>query len=382
MLMTLDTSTPVRIHKSIALLHPAANLWYLCRAADPEGRGRVELSASECQLLKVSRPTIYRWLREGWTLGLFRNYWWEADRLTVSLGGLKKACLSSGMESWGPVATVRLGDILGGRLRAIASMLQTQDLQEKSRYAALHALKDHERKHFKIPTAAQTLNLSSPNLDCGEVPGLAHLGKQKVFVLRSFIPFGVSQTRICEELNASARSCGVCTRTLRNHLKRLDVDRRQLVQSKPEYREIRTAIEFGAQGHKAKGYADIRFEREGDRVRLHEPNGKSSARREGGHQLKPDRLFRYFGADWIYRTNLYGLAYQLTSMKCSRSQYKRTLARNARNPYPEPTSGQSDAKAATTQLTGGKLDFGGDQDKEEKNDNSPKLRPEPVRPLN
>lgn len=360
MLINLDTSTSVRIHKSIALLHPAANLWYLCRAADPEGRGRVELAASEWLLLGVSRPTIYRWLREGWALGLFRNYWWEGDRLTVSLGGLKKACLRSGMENWGPVAVVRLGDILVGRnRRAIASAIQVQDLQERSRYAARHALNELERKHFKIPTAAEMLNLSSPKLDCGEVPGLAHVGASKIFVGRSFIPFGVSQERICEELNAEARSCGICTRTLRNHLKRLSVDRRQLVQTKPEYREIRTALDFEAQGHKAKGDSDIRFEREGDHVRLHEPNGKSSARREGGHQLKPDRLFRYFGADWVYRCNLYGLAYQLTSMKCSRSQYKRTVAQNAQNPYPEPVSGQSDAGEATTQLTAVKLNFGG-----------------------
>lgn len=355
MLINLDTSTSVRIHKSIALLHPAANLWYLCRAADPEGRGRVELSASEWQLLGVSRPTIYRWLREGWALGLFRNYWWEGgDRLTVSLAGLKKACLRSGMESWGPTATVSLGDILGGRRRAIASAIQTQDLQERSRYAARHALNKLERKHFKIPSVAE-LNLSSPKMDCGEVPGLVHAGSEKIFVGRSFLPFGVSQERICEELNAEARSCGVTTRTLRNHLKRLSVDRRQVVQAKPEYREIGAALRWDAQGHRAKGDADIWFEREGDHIRLREPNGKSSARREGGHRLKPDRLFRYFGADWIYRCNLYGLAYELTSMKRSRAEYKRRLTRNDRNPYPEPISGQSDAGDATTQLTEGKL---------------------------
>lgn len=355
MLITLDTSTPVRIHKSIALLHPAASLWYLCHAADPLGRGRVELSASEWQLLGVSKPTVYRWLREGWALGLFRNYWWKGDRLTVSLGGLKKACLSSGMESWGPVATVRLGDFLGGRLRAIASMIQTQDLQEKSRYAAGHALNDLERRCFKIPSVAETLNLSSPKMDCGEVPGLVHSGSEKIFVGRSFIPFGVSQERICEELNAEARSCGVCTRTFRNHLKRLEVDRRQVVQAKPEYREIGAALRWDAPGHQAKG-GDIWFEREGEHIRLDEPNGKSSARREGGHRLKPDRLFRYFGANWIYRCNLYSLVYELTSMKRNRSGYKRSLARNARNPYSEGTSGQSDAGDATTQLTEGKLD--------------------------
>jgi hypothetical protein len=298
---------PIRIHKAIALRHAAAGLWYVCRALDTKGTGRVNLFAQDWQLLKVSKSTIYRWLRQGHALGLFRNYWWEGDRLSISLGALSKACLKSGMKSWGAAAVVSLGDIIGN-LRSLASAISVHDLQEKSRFAAKTALNGLERKFFKIPTATETLNLTSQNMASGVVPGLIHVGADKVFVGRSFIPFGVSQERVCEDLNAEETSCGVSPRTLRNHLKRQGVERRQLVQAKPEYRAIGSAIAFGAAG---------------DLINLDETNGKTSAKRPGGHLLKPERFFRYFRADWLYRCNLYALAHELSSMKYSRRKYKK-----------------------------------------------------------
>lgn len=303
--------TEICIHRAIALRHPAARLWYVCRAFDTKGTGRVNLFAEQWQLLLVSKSTIYRWLREGLALGLFRNYWWEGERLSVSLGALSKACLKSGMKSWGTAAVVCLGDIIEGNLRSLASALTVQDLQEKSRFAAKSALNKLERRIVKIPTAAETLNLTSQNTARGVVPGLVHVGADKIFVGRSFVPFGVSQERVCEDLNAEETSCGVCPRTLRNHLKRQGVERRQLVQAKPEYRAIGSAIAFGAAG---------------DAIHLEEFNGKTSAKRPGGHLLKPERFFRYLGADWLYRCNLYALAHELSSCKRSRHNYKKLRA--------------------------------------------------------
>lgn len=143
------------------------------------------------------------------------------------------------------------------------------------------------------------------------MPGLVHVGADKIFVGRSFVPFGVSQERVCEDLNAEETSCGVCPRTLRNHLKRQGIERRQLVQSKPEYRKIAQAIAFGAAG---------------ETIHLEEFNGKTSAKRPEGHLLKPERFFRYLGADWLYRCNLYALAHELSSCKRSRHNYKKLSA--------------------------------------------------------
>lgn len=365
-------SQQIRIHKSLLLRHPAVKLWYLCRAADPQARGRVELTPEELALLKVSKSTLYRWLREGREIGLFRIYEFRPDgSLYVSMGGLTKACSQSGMRSWGAVTTVPLREILFGFMRAQASAIQSQDLQEKSRYAAGHSLNALERRCFKIPSTDTILNHTSPKLACGVVPGLVAFGADKIFVGRSFIPFGASQERICAELNAEPTSCGVCPRTLRNHLKRLGINRRQLVQAKPEYKEINSAFRWGSTGYKVKG-DDIYFQRESDRLRLYEPNGKSSARRPGGHLLAPERFFRYFGADWIYRCNLYALDYELTSMKRSRHEYKKMMRLE---PTKQPVENLALDNSPQTPLlevmphdrTAGAS--WGNQNKEEKNDN-------------
>lgn len=373
---------PVRIHKSLLLRHPAAKLWYLCRAADEQSRGRVELTPEELALLKVSKSTLYRWLREGREQGLFRIYQFRPDgSLYVSLGGLQKACKQSGMKSWGAVTTVPLREILEGFMRALASAIQSLDLQEKSRYAAGHSLNALERRCFKIPTADTILNHTSPKLACGVVPGLVSVGADKIFVGRSFIPFGASQERICAELNAEPTSCGVCDRTLRNHLKRLGIERRQLVQAKPEYKEATTAMRWGSTGYKVGN--DISFQREGDRLRLFEPNGKSSASRPGGHLIEPDRFFRYFGTDWIYRCNLYDLDYELTSMKRSRHEYKKMM-RNQQPKQPVENSALDNSpQTPLSELMPADRAAGasaGNQNKEEKNDNAQKLEPETVSP--
>lgn len=347
---------PIRIHRAIALRHPAAGLWYVCRALDTKGTGRINLLAEQWQLLKVSKSTIYRWLREGTALGLFRNYWWEGERLSVSLGALAKACLKSGMRSWGTAAVVCLGDILEGNLRSLASAISVQDLQEKSRFAAKTALNELERRIYKIPTAAETLNLTSQNTACGVVPGLVHVGADKIFVGRSFVPFGVSQERVCEDLNAEETSCGVCPRTLRNHLKRQGIERRQLVQSKPEYRKIGSAIAFGAAG---------------ETIHLEEFNGKTSAKRPGGHLLKPERFFRYLGADWLYRCNLYALAHELSSMKRSRHNYKKLQAIALASPVENLARAQTPQTPKIQEMPTARPAgaAGTDGIKEEKNDN-------------
>lgn len=353
---------PVRIHQSLLLRHPAAKLWYLCRAADPQGRGRVELSSEDLALLGVSKPTLYRWLREGRVIGLFRIYRFYPDgSLYVSLGGLKKACRQSGMRSWGAVATVPLGEILEGFMRAAATALATQDLQERSRFAARNALNDLERRCFKIPATTEVLSPTSLKMSRGAVQGLVHVGPSKVFVGRSFIPFGVSQERICAELNASERSCGITPRTLRNHLKRLGVERRQLVQAKPEYQTISAAIKWGAVD---------------DELVLDEFNGKSSAKRPGGHRLKIGRFFTYFGATWLYRCNLYDLEYELTSMKRSRREYKRSIRIEEQLPSEQtiaPTRSSTVENSAPEKSTASARPVGAalaSHNKEEKNDNS------------
>lgn len=372
-------NAPVRIHRSLLALHPSAKLWYLCRAADQQGRGRVLLSPEQLAILDVHQSTIYRWLKEGREVGFFRIYEFRSDgNLYVSLAGLPKVSRQAQLLSWGSVTTVPLREVIQNLMRSLASAIQAQDLQEKSRYAAGQALNALERRCFRIPSADQVLSLPSLKLACGEAPGLVHVGDRKIFVGRSFIPFGASQKKICEVLSSQPRSCSISEQTLRNHLKRLEVERCQIVQAKPEYKQITSALRWESAKFQTKG-DEISFHQEGDRIRLNEPNGKSSARREGGHLIKPERFFRYMGADWIYRCNLYKLNYEFTSMKAARRKYKCTLKKN---PFPivenlppsappqTPQEGMPSDRPAGASL--------GNQNKEIKNKNAQTPEPEVI----
>lgn len=313
----------IRVHAGIAR-KPWARLWYLARGFDFSGRGIITLPADlVCQLLTVSRPTLYMWLQQGKRDGAFRDYKFRRNSLTIWLGGLKQVCKNLQLTSWGATAVVSLLEA-NQNLRAIATVIVTHDLQSKSHFAARKSLKPTERKLFTPPAAEAVLaeaNRSSPKPAKGQVAFLLHVGKQLAFVSKSFIPYGASQQAIGAEL-------GVSEWTIRRHHRRLNLERRQLAQAKGAYTLISAGMEWESdQCHAEPG---IWSERSGDGFKLHEPNGISSSSRPGGHLIAPRRLFKAFGKTWLYRCNLYAVSrFKLTSMKAAKRDYKVYLDRFA-----------------------------------------------------
>ena len=367
-----------RLHASILLLTPASKLWYLCRALDLSGRGHVILSPQQLRILEEKQSTIYRWLKQGEELGLFRRYSWAGNTLQISLGSLWRTCKKAGIKNWGAVAdNVPLTEILknNGR-RATATAITIQDWQERSRYAAKNQLNPLERKCFDIPATAAVLTpQTSPKLTSGGTPGVLHVGQKRVFVGRSFIPFGVSQKRISDELNAQPASCGVSVRTVQRHVERLEVKHRQLMQARREYREIAHRIKQGATSWQCRSDADISFTwgSQPDEIVLHERNGKSSARREGGHIIKLDQLCNYSNTHWRYRCNLYLLSYELTSMRATRYQWKKRQSSAKIEPVensPAAVSPQTPQMPESPKLHDLGRGLGG-QNKSVKNENPP-----------
>jgi hypothetical protein len=365
----------IRVQSSLLGLHGASGLWYLARALDKQGEGKVIISPEWWQRLEVAKSTIYRWLREGEVLGLFRRYWWRGNTLHIILGGLTKVCIKSGIKNWGAAAVVPLEDAIHKR-RQLASAITTQDLQDKSHYAARQQLNQLERRCFDIPEPDQLLNCqTSSKMTSGGTRGVVHVGRQRLFVGRSFIPYGVSQKHVCEVLNSQPGSCGFSRWTLQRHLKQLDVVKRQVVQAKPEYKEITTALKYGSTHWKCKSDANISFHRADETdVILDEPAGKSSARKSGGHRLHIDRFFPYFGAVWLYRNNIYGLDYQLSSMKALRRKLKglRNRVKTANEPVENSIvqiTPQTPQMHKSPQLHPVGV-LGGDHNKGSKNDNS------------
>lgn len=307
----------VRVHSAIAR-YPWARLWYLARAFDPVGRGIVELPADLTrQLLNVAKSTLYEWLRDGKRAGAFRNYKFEGNCLHIWLGGLPKVCATLSLNNWGATATVSLLDV--NRLRAIATGITTADLQKKSHFAARRKLNQRERRFFTPPTPDQILeqaNRSSEKPARGQVPFLLWVGDRVAFVGKAFVPFGVSQKAIGAEL-------GISERTVRRH--QLGITRRQIAQAKHAYQSI--AIGLDHEVDRWISEPDIYWQRIGEGVHLHEPNGVSSAKREGGHRLHRKRFFTRWGRTWLLRCNIYALDIQLNSMRTARRRFKRYVDR-------------------------------------------------------
>lgn len=310
----------VRVHAGIAR-KPWARLWYLSRGLDPQGQGIIDLPADVvCQLLAVSKPTLYEWLRNGLQDGAFRRYKFRQNHLQIWLGGLHKVCQSLNLKTWGATAVMSLLDV-NRHIRALATGIVTADLQSKSHFAARRSLKEHERQFYSPPTAEAILaegRRSSQNPVKGQVPFLLHVGPSLAFVSKSFVPFGASQRSIGAAL-------GVSEWTVRRHHRQLDLERRQIVQAKAAYQ----LIDIGIQWEAEQCYAEpgIWSITSGSSIQLHEPNGITSSRREGGHLITRQRLFRCAGKTWLRRCNIYGVAHiRLVSMKAARRQNRQSMA--------------------------------------------------------
>lgn len=312
----------VRVQTGIAR-QPWARLWYLTRAFDPTGRGLVNLPADTiCQLLAVSRPTLYEWLREGKRVGAFRQYKFKNNCLRIILGSLIKVCASLGLPSWGAVATVPLLEV-NHQLRAIATGIATADLQNKSHFTARRSLTNRERQFFSPPTADQILaeaKRSSEKPARGQVPFLLWVGDHVAWVSKAFVPFGASQRSIGAEL-------GINERTVRRHQQQLGLERRQIAQAKHAYQSIAIGLEHESDRWVAE--PNLHWQRVGDdEVHLYEPNGISSSRREEGHRIKRQRLFTRWGKTWLLRCNIYGVSHiHLNSMQVARLRLRRYLDR-------------------------------------------------------
>ena len=323
--------------------YPWARLWYYLRAIDTTGSGLLIVSWIETKrLLSCATSTLYQWLREAREAGAVYEYSRKGDRLRIRLGGLFNVCRNLGLNNFGAVAVLPLGQVLI-KCRALATAIATQQLQEQSRHAAQKSLSNSEKKVFTIPNALDVIGEAKnashePSRGATKIPFLIHVGAKRAFVSKGFIPFGTSQGAIASEL-------AISDRTVRRHLAELEVESRQLCQSKQEYAMINPAVRYGLGEYESE--SDVRFRIEEGEIILHERNGWTNHWRKGGHRipltdnrLNPscDRVFYYFDKYWLYRCSIYGLSHHLKKMKVARRNYRRYLANDKPNLSPKPSA--------------------------------------------
>lgn len=320
----LTSRFTVRIHSSLAE-YRWAKLWYFLRGLDYQGSGfvRVPLTIAR-EFLQAKESTIYEWLRLGdrkqreeneTKPGAFRRWRVSGGILRVALGSLTKVCLNLG-DSWGITGETPLHEI--NKLRAHATGITAQKLQQRSRYAAGRSLPTTARRTYKLPQPDAFFHEASPlsdNSPRGSIPCLLHVGKRRIFLSKGAIPYGASQSLIAHERNVSDR-------TVRRHLNKIEMPRRQVVQAKGVYGLVRQALDYV-----------VDFESEKDDVRVRFPDsfgfGKAIlSERPGGigkechTHIKPGRIFRYGDKDWMYRCNLYKPVFRLKTMQYRQREYK------------------------------------------------------------
>lgn len=320
--LVLRKKLTVRIHSGV-LAHTESwiRLWYLVRGLDAFGRGAIKCKIGDlCRILAVSKPTLYEWLRKGKKLGGFKIYKTKAGITTIYLTSLPKLAQVLGIKDFGAIAEISLFEIctLMG-LRSTATAIAAQKLQQQSSYAAYNSLSSTEKKSWRIPSPDDLLGddlFSSPQLEKGFKNFIIHRGQDKMFVSSGFIPFGCKQERIASERRISVS-------TVQRHLNRIGINRRQIIQAKAGYGEIANAIEWESPLYTTGSISfpvTLGMSPDGELL-LTESNGYTSSK-HSQYKIHRGRIFKYQGRYWIYRCNVYGLEYRLTSMRKTRKLYK------------------------------------------------------------
>lgn len=311
-----------------------ARLWYLLRGLDQRGSGHIVLPVVDVtQLLAASSSTLRQWLREGKEAGAFRRWKIQRGVLRVALGGLFAVCQRlgltpdkkrrKGIAPWGVVSKIALYQVLNLQtLRAAATASTAQRLQQLSRFSAWKNLPAQTRKQIRLPQPeaffVEGQQRASDDSASGAIRCCIHISKHRIWASKGFIPFGTSQ-------HAIARERGVCDRTVQRHLALMNVDRRQVVQSKAEYKLAADSINHdGGSIQMADNFA--LYTREDDYY-LSE-TGLSGVHIHKvatiGFSRIQSRFFTYGKKPkiWLYRTNIYKPALKLCTMSAARSRYR------------------------------------------------------------
>lgn len=355
-LSAIASSFSIRIHTAIVTKGCSwAKLWYFLKGLDRASSGYGSIRLEDITYwLGAPASTIYEWLRDGKEAGAFRYYAVRRGILTVALGSIREVAYHRRFfkrRSWGTVASIPLLELY--QLRYHATAAEVQHMQEQSHFAARAALEPEERKRFKIPKPAAFFGKqplggrASQNRNERALlpPSCLHVSSRFIWVSRGFIPLGTCQSSV-------AKVRGFCDRTIRNHLSALEVERRQIVQSKAAYKHIAKAIEdeetylnlhpgsndeYTLLGY-IPGYLPYEdppemkrylIDKNGITFTLAEPNGASI-------NFKPIKVSRkrFFqdkaGRWWQYRCNLYDLDYKLHSTQVSRDCYLSLAEKRAR----------------------------------------------------
>ena len=281
----------VKIHGKIAR-KVWARLWYICRAIDKEGSGRVKILVPEILiLLGISRATFYRWLKVGKAAGAFRGYRSINEHTTeIVLGSKTVVCEKLGLTDWESTTEIQLWQLFNNpelplwrsigikpsrvKLRQQVTFFQAHWMQRRS----VEAAKEEERKRIRKIKNRRKAYLPKFRGGNGKLASQLKAARSVVFS-RKHLPTGASQEGI-------GNSLGITDQTARLHLRVIEaIQVMYKVEAYEAEAELFYAQETGAKSH----------------------------------------IFKRFGEYYRYGTNLYNLNFRQHSEFTQRLKYKFSL---------------------------------------------------------
>lgn len=293
----------VRVHIGVSLRR-WARLWYILRACDLSGRGRVVISHTELmRLVGRKQSTLYSQINIAKSAGAIRYAKRAGDTWVIYLGGLKAVCKRLRLLDWGACLEISSEELLES-YRATITAAAAADLQEKSRYRAILGLSEPEKKGYTVPDAQDCLTAknkitspsqATPSTGGKEVGYILAVDDKRIWVSASFVSFGASQKGIGKQI-------GRHERTVRRHLRELHIPCKQVIQAKSRFQT---------------SYAEAELMGE-DRVEIDDrrPQDLTANPRE----IESRRLFKGMGKVWLRRCNLYALNFERRTMKATRRE--------------------------------------------------------------
>ena len=288
MVNRISVRANLKIHGKIAR-KTWARLWYLLRAIDKEGSGRVKILVPEMMiLLGISRSTFYRWLKVGKTAGAFRGYRRINEHTEeIVLGSKTVVCEKMGITDWESTTEIPLWTLFNNpelplwrsigiklnlvKLRQKATFFQAYWMQRRS----IEAAKEEQRKRIRKKRNRRKPYLPKFRGGNGKLASQLSAARSVRFS-RKHLPTGASQEGIGDSL-------GITDQTARLHLR--GVERIQVM-------------------YKVKAY-----EAEAELFYAQETGAKSL-------------IFKRKGEYYRYGTNLYNLNFRQHSEFTQRLKYK------------------------------------------------------------
>ncbi|NEO55286.1 MAG: hypothetical protein F6K54_20760 [Okeania sp. SIO3B5] len=193
-------------------------LWLYCRFYDRQGSGRAVIDLAECaQELQISVSTLRKWLC--WEPRLWRSWKTRKGIATIYYVSAHNKAAKIGKKFDGGVAEIEdISDIANHRLPMLATEIELQEIQKKSRYAAHEqAVERAEIKYLldrtKTKDRKKLDRLVPKTLDPNDLVNLPAKNLARVLwkagvnlgVSEGFLAYGASQERVAASRWLSVR---------------------------------------------------------------------------------------------------------------------------------------------------------------------------------